>query len=89
MAPRLISVFAWASTVSAAALVTRQPNAGRGACPGYTASNVANTATGLTADLALAGPACNVYGTDIEDLRLSVNYDNGQLPSTIEMLKQC
>lgn len=43
-------------------------------CPGYTASNTQETDTGLTADLTLAGPACNVYGNDIHDLRLSVEY---------------
>jgi alpha-glucosidase len=43
-------------------------------CPGYTASNVLETANGITADLTLAGPACNVYGTDIEALTLTVEY---------------
>ncbi|KAI9741612.1 MAG: hypothetical protein M1835_003093, partial [Candelina submexicana] len=43
-------------------------------CPGYTASNVVNTANGLTASLTLAGAACNVYGTDIQDLSLLVEY---------------
>ncbi|KAI1389954.1 glycoside hydrolase family 31 protein [Hypoxylon trugodes] len=44
-------------------------------CPGYTASNVIKTASGLTADLTLAGEACNVYGTDLKDLTLEVSYD--------------
>ena len=43
-------------------------------CPGYTASNVKTSSTGLTADLALAGKACNVYGTDVSDLSLTVEY---------------
>lgn len=43
-------------------------------CPGYIASNTQETDTGLTADLTLAGPACNVYGNDIPDLSLSVEY---------------
>ncbi|KAI5859541.1 glycoside hydrolase family 31 protein [Durotheca rogersii] len=43
-------------------------------CPGYTASNVRTTNNGLTADLTLAGDACNVYGTDIEALSLTVEY---------------
>ena len=43
-------------------------------CPGYSASNVQYSGTGVTADLALAGPACNVYGTDIESLSLTVEY---------------
>jgi alpha-glucosidase len=43
-------------------------------CPGYTASNIVRTPYGLTADLQLAGSACNVYGTDIEALNLIVEY---------------
>ncbi|KAI4862569.1 glycoside hydrolase family 31 protein [Hypoxylon rubiginosum] len=43
-------------------------------CPGYRASNVKTTSNGLTADLTLAGEACNVYGTDIEALSLVVEY---------------
>ena len=57
-------------------LVPRQASAAD--CPGYRASNVQQNDTGLTADLTLAGAACNVYGQDIENLRLSVNYDNGE-----------
>ncbi|KAI1147086.1 glycoside hydrolase family 31 protein [Nemania diffusa] len=43
-------------------------------CPGYRASNVAETPLGLTADLILAGDACHVYGTDVEALNLVVEY---------------
>lgn len=32
------------------------------------------SSSGLTADLTLAGPACNTYGNDIRDLTLSVQY---------------
>lgn len=45
-------------------------------CPGYTASNVVETTNGFTADLTLAGSACNVYGNDIEDLTLRVEYQD-------------
>jgi alpha-glucosidase len=45
-------------------------------CPGYTASNVQQTESGFKASLALAGPGCNVYGTDIEALNLTVEYQN-------------
>jgi alpha-glucosidase len=48
-------------------------------CPGYSASNVKTTTSGLTADLTLAGKACNVYGTDLKDLTLTVSYDTGRL----------
>ncbi|KAF2724910.1 glycoside hydrolase family 31 protein [Polychaeton citri CBS 116435] len=45
-------------------------------CPGYKASNVQQTGNRLTADLTLAGNACNVYGNDIIDLVLDVQYQN-------------
>ena len=43
-------------------------------CPGYQASNLETTAYGLTATLSLAGKACNVYGTDVDTLNLTVEY---------------
>ena len=43
-------------------------------CPGYTAGVVTETAHGLTAELALAGEPCDVYGTDIHALHLLVEY---------------
>jgi len=43
-------------------------------CPGYKASDVQTTTSGLTATLQLAGQACNAYGTDIESLNLTVEY---------------
>lgn len=45
-------------------------------CPGYKASNVIRTPYGLTANLALAGTACNVYGTDTEGLNLTVEFQS-------------
>ncbi|KAG9193790.1 alpha-glucosidase [Alternaria panax] len=44
------------------------------ACPGYTASNVVDSDSGLTADLTLSGEACNAYSDDIKDLKLVVEY---------------
>ena len=64
-----------AASASARALLPRQDNTA--SCSGYTASNVQSSSTGLTADLALAGPACNSYGKDIENLKLTINYDTG------------
>ena len=43
-------------------------------CKGYKASNVQDIDNGFTADLRLAGPPCNVYGNDIEDLALLVRF---------------
>ena len=45
-------------------------------CPGYKGSNVKRTSNGLTATLTLAGPACNVYGTDVQTLELTVEYQS-------------
>ena len=45
-------------------------------CPGYTAINVQRNVLGLTATLTLAGPACNVYGNDIDTLNLTVQYQS-------------
>ena len=46
-------------------------------CPGYTASSVTTTDVGLSAQLTLAGPACNTYGIDLENLALLVEYQTG------------
>lgn len=47
-------------------------------CPGYTASDVKQTSTGVTADLRLAGKPCHVYGTDLPNLTLTVEYQTGK-----------
>ena len=61
----------------ASPLHLRSAGADLSTCPGYTATNVKTTSTGLTADLSLAGDACNVYGTDLENLTLTVEYQAG------------
>ena len=54
-------------------------------CPGYRASNLQASSTGLTASLTLAGNACNVYGTDIRQLKLKVEYQtNSRLHVNIQ-----
>ncbi|EPT05586.1 hypothetical protein FOMPIDRAFT_1034256 [Fomitopsis schrenkii] len=47
-------------------------------CPGYTLNSLSETKTGLTAQLTLAGDACNAFGTDIVDLTLQVTYDTNE-----------
>jgi alpha-glucosidase len=47
-------------------------------CPGYSASNVEVTDSSITADLTLAGDACDAYGTDLEELTLEVTYETGE-----------
>lgn len=46
-------------------------------CPGYRARNIKQSDTGVTADLQLAGTPCNVYGTDLPNLTLTVEHQNG------------
>ncbi|KAA8651458.1 putative alpha-glucosidase [Aspergillus tanneri] len=47
-------------------------------CPGYKASNVHEKDNSLTADLTLAGNPCNVYGSDLKDLKLLVEYQTDE-----------
>lgn len=58
-------------------------------CPGYTATNVVETATGLTADLSLAGEACNAFGYDLGSLKLLVEYQTGLFPNHISQVASC
>jgi alpha-glucosidase len=74
---QLLALALFARASFAGALLSRQSSSDVNACPGYNAVNVQTTGTGLTADLVLAGPACNVYGTDLEDLTLTVEYQTG------------
>jgi alpha-glucosidase len=46
-------------------------------CPGYKASNVQRSDSSLTADLTLAGTACNIHGEDLQDLRFSAQWQTG------------
>lgn len=43
-------------------------------CPGYKAWSVATHDHGFTADLSLAGDACNVFGHDVDHLTLQVEH---------------
>lgn len=61
-----------------ASLIPRGTNDPLASCPGYKSSNVKTTASTLTADLSLAGSACNVYGTDLTNLTLQVVYETGK-----------
>lgn len=65
------------TSVSATAIERRQNASSPSACPGYKASDVQKNANGMTAKLTLAGAACNVYGNDLTDLTLTVEYQTG------------
>ena len=73
--PILESAINYAPSVTPNVLDPTAP-AAQDECPGYQASNVKQTDTGLTADLSLAGQPCNLYGNDINELRLSVEYQS-------------
>ncbi|KAI1341410.1 glycoside hydrolase family 31 protein [Xylariaceae sp. FL0016] len=73
-----LSLFVAVALVASAAAVTSRDYPSDdplSSCPGYSASNIQTTSSGLTADLKLTGEACNVYGTDLDELTLTVSYD--------------
>lgn len=63
--------------IVSANIISRQDAGALDSCPGYRASNVETSDSGLTASLTLAGTACNAYGTDLEELTLTVEYQSG------------
>ncbi|KAI7490215.1 putative alpha-glucosidase AgdA [Hortaea werneckii] len=63
----------YAPSVTPNVLDTTAPKA-QAECPGYKASNIEETQNNLTADLVLAGKACDLYGFDIHELTLDVEY---------------
>lgn len=76
-----LSLMLLAAASTASPLFPRQSDentADLSACPGYKASNVQQTSSGLTAALTLAGEPCNVYGDDLQDLTLTVEYQTGK-----------
>ncbi len=66
------------AAVSGTSIAPRAGSDALASCPGYKASNVKTSDPGLTADLNLAGKACNVYGDDLKNLRLDVTYETGE-----------
>ncbi|KAI9738956.1 MAG: hypothetical protein M1818_005270 [Claussenomyces sp. TS43310] len=75
MASSLLVLLLASTLASAFTLSSPSSNDPLSTCPGYKASNIQTTFSGLTADLTLAGPACNVYGDDLESLKLTVVYE--------------
>jgi len=62
--------------LASATIVIRPPAPDANSCPGYKATYVEETGSGLTAELQLAGTACNIYGRDLATLKLQVTYDS-------------
>ncbi|RPA99054.1 hypothetical protein L873DRAFT_971332 [Choiromyces venosus 120613-1] len=72
---RSAAIFASIGLVSATAFIRpRAPDVN--SCPGYKVTNIKETGSGLTAELQLAGTACNIYGKDLASLKLQVTYDS-------------
>lgn len=69
------SLFLLAPLVGAAVLDSRNSI---DQCPGYKATNVNEQGLRFTADLTLNGDPCNAYGDDLQDLKLLVEYQDGQ-----------
>lgn len=70
------SLLLWSSFAS---WVSSVPLSRRADCPGYKASNVQRTNHGITADLTLAGPACNLYSNDLDNLKFLAEYQTGMI----------
>ena len=51
---------------------------GRPPCPGYKAVNAREDTDSFSVDLKLAGKPCNMYGIDLKDLVLTVEYQTGK-----------
>lgn len=58
-------------------------------CPGYRATNANEQGLSFTADLTLNGDPCNAYGEDLQDLKLLVEYQDGQSHSRISNMINC
>ena len=74
MLNKALVLFGGALAASAHARREKSPDA----CPGYAASNVRDEGAVVTADLRLAGAACDVYGRDLGELKLLVEYQTGE-----------
>lgn len=48
------------------------------ACPGHDVIRASSTGSSLSADLVLAGNACNVFGKDVSKLKLEVTYETSK-----------
>lgn len=66
--------------VLAAVIATTALSASLEKCPGYKVSNIRDNGHTLEADLRLAGEACNVYGEDLRQLKLRVEYQTSTSP---------
>lgn len=66
------------TAISNSSILPRAAEDTLASCPGYKATNVKTSSSTLTADLSLAGPACNFYGDDLKSLTLQVVYETSR-----------
>lgn len=75
-------LFAWVllavTAVSSSSILPRASKDPLATCPGYKASNIKTSSSSLTADLTLAGAACNAYSDDLKSLTLEVVYETSE-----------
>jgi hypothetical protein len=84
------SILLWTSLIHLGSAV---PLKRADSCPGYKASNVQRSESSLTADLTLAGTACNIHGEDLLELKFSAQWQTGMflpdLPLCLLSSKRC
>jgi alpha-glucosidase len=82
----LVKQLAAASLLFLGADAAAVKRSGASSCPGYKASNVQlDQGQAVGADLNLAGAACNVYGTDLDNLKLVVEYQTSMSGRALAM----
>lgn len=80
------AAFAAAGVIDHSLVARQSSNLTIDQCPGYVASNVQYSGNKtVSADLSLAGTACNTYGTDLPNLKLLVEYQTSK-PSVIMLI---
>lgn len=72
---RGFSIFLLAPLVGASVL---NPRSDLSECPGDKALNINERGSTFTGDLVLNGDPCDVYGQDIQNLKLLVKYQTGE-----------
>ncbi|KAJ6031730.1 Glycoside hydrolase family 31 [Penicillium herquei] len=70
----MLALFLFLLLALVQATVIGPPLDGPDQCPGYNAINIGEHDNSLTADLVLANDACDLYGSDLPNLKLLVEY---------------
>ena len=68
----------WASVLASSIAFGATGAVDLDACPGYKATHVVTNGPTLSAELTLAGKACNVYGPDVKKLSMEVTYETSE-----------